>query len=173
MNILLIVIIAVLSILFLLGVVVRLLQRFEKPMQPNPLGGTLLRIAGALLIILAVIAIGNVLSSSIMVMIEERHNPLAWVALLIVFFPLCLGLFSGIFGVIKSNDLKKARTLRTLAITTVVLVGILYHFGARAISTPVLTIGLVLLILFFIGAQINYVEHKKITSAILRGERLY
>jgi len=187
-HILLVVIIVALSILFLIGAMKNyrayqhLLQqgiRVEKPkgnskepMPAKPLGKTLLRIAGALLIIFVVIVMRHILPTSIMMITAERHNPLAWLALFVIFSPLCLGLFCGIFGVVKSNDLKKACTLRTLAITTIVLVGVL-NAVARALPVPVLIAGLALLIPFFIGAQINYMEYKEITSATLRGEKLY
>ena len=143
----------------------------KEPMSAKPLGKTLLRIAGALQSIFAVIAIRDVLPSSIMLITERGYDSASLVALFLIFSPLCLCLFSGIFGVVTSNDLKKARTLQTLAITTIVLLGVAGALGA--ILTSVLIIGLALLILFFIGAQINYMEYQKIASSTLRGRRLY
>ena len=142
----------------------------KESMPAKPLGKTLLRIAGALQSIFAVIAIRHVLSSSIRMAIEFGPTPATLLALLIIFSPLCLCLFSGIFGVVKSNDLKKARTLRTLAITAIILFGVLG--ASEAILTFVLIIGLALLILFFIGAQINYTEYKRLPQQQMSGRRL-
>jgi len=142
----------------------------KEPMPAKPLGKTLLRIAGALLIILAVITIGYILPTTIITVIEFGPGLVTWIGLFVMFLPLCLCLFSGILGVIKANDLKKARTLRTLAITTIVLLGVTNALGA--LLTSVLIIGFALLILFFIGAQINCIEYKKVAVTTLRGGRL-
>jgi len=177
-HILLIVIIAALSVLFLVGAVKncrayqRLLQQgisvekpkgnSKEPIPAKPLGKILLRIAGVLQSIFAVIAIGDRLRSSIITAIEFGPGLVTWIGLLVIFLPLCLGLFSGIFGVVKSNDLTKSRTLRTLAITTIILVGVLSALGARFLPAPALIIGFALPILFLVGAQINYMEYKRL-----------
>ena len=182
-----IVIIVALSILFFVGAVKNykayqwLLQQdihvekpkgnSKEPMPAKPLGKTLLRIAGALLIILVVLTIRHILPTTIMAVIEFGSGRVAWIGLFVMFLPLCFCLFSGILGVVKSNDLKKARTLRTLAITTIVLFGVTNALGA--LLTSVLIIGLALLIPFFIGAQINYMEYKRLPQQQMSGRRLH
>jgi len=145
----------------------------KEPMSAKPLGKTLLRIAGALQSIFAVIAIRDVLPSSIMLITERGYDSASLVALFLIFSPLCLCLFSGIFGVVTSNDLKKARTLRMLAIITIVLFGVIRALGAWVLPTLYLIIGLALLIPFFIGAQINYMEYKRLPQQQMSGRRLH
>ena len=169
------IIVFTLSILFLIGAsknkaAYKQLQRrgvrAEKPednpkesKRAKPLGRTFLKIIGLLYIFFGILATGFVLITSVLATMEQGLGSLLWVGGLLLLLPSCFGLFTGIFGVVKSNDLEKTRTLRVLAIINLVLFGLI-GLGGLGERLPILIaiIGFALPILFLVGVQIRSMD---------------
>jgi len=139
-------------------------ENYDEVISAKLPGRTFLKITGILHIVIGILGIGTILALIILIALPVTRDEVTSYVLagLLLLLPIpSFALIIGIFAIKKFGGLKRARTLRTLSIVNIIIIGVIFTILWPA-PTLVLIVTPVLPILFLVAAYKNYNDCKKL-----------